>query len=88
MPQNSSEDNTGMKNSLDYLSEKEHDLIHMKKEITKSLSLVTSHQAIIMVKDKHFESFENNVNDLEQNTRKENVIISGLATAHKTYARQ
>ena len=75
-----------MKNSLEYLSEKEHDLIHMK--ITEILSLVTSHQAIIMVKDKQIKSLENKLKDLEQHTRKENVIISVLATDHKTYVRQ
>ena len=77
-----------MRNSHNYLSKKDHDPIHMKKEITKILSLVTSHQAITMVKDKQIESLENKIKNLEQYTRKENVIISGLATDHKTYARQ
>ena len=41
-----------------------------------------------MAKHKQIKSIKNKIKELEQHTRKENVIISGLATDHKTYARQ
>ena len=77
-----------MQNSLDFLNEKVDDLFHMKKEITEILSLVTNLQAIIMAKDKQIESLQSRIEDLGQYTRKENIIICGLTTDHRTCAKQ
>ena len=64
MPGNSSKDIAGMRNSLNYLSEKVDDLIHMTNEIIEILSLVTSRQGIIMANDKQVESLENRIENL------------------------
>ena len=58
-----------------------------KKEITEILSLVRKLQAIIAAKDNHIECLEEKVDELEQYSRRENIIITGLKTLHRNYAR-
>ena len=84
MPRNSSDDFTSIKNSIDFLSEKVDELMHAKKEISEILLLVTKFQAIIAAKDKQIECLEEKVEYLEQYSRRENIIITGLkpATEH------
>ena len=87
MPRNSSDDFASIKNLIDFLSEKVDELMHAKKEITEILLLVTKFQAIIAEKDKQIECLEEKVEELEQYSRRENIIITGLKTRHRTYAR-
>ena len=44
-------------------------------------------KAVIKEKDKKIEELERRVDDLEQYTRMEDLVISGLETTHRTYAR-
>ena len=55
MPRISSEDFVGMKNSIDFLSEKVDEIMHANKEISEIISLVTKLQAMIAAKDKQIE---------------------------------
>ena len=87
MPRNSSDDFASIKNSIDFLSEKVDELMHAKKEISEILLLVTKFQAIIAEKYKQIECLEEKVKELEQYSRRENIIITGLKTRHRTYAR-
>lgn len=43
-------------------------------------------EAKLKVRDLRIDSLEKRLNDLEQYTRKEDVIISGLKTSHRTFA--
>ena len=87
MSRNSSEDFASIKNSIDFLSEKLDEYMHAKKEISEILSLVTKLQVIIAAKDKQIECLEEKVDELEQYSRRENIIITGLKIHHRTYAR-
>ena len=58
-----------------------------KKEISEMLSLVTKLQAIIAAKYKQIECHEEKVDELEQYSRRDNIIITGLKTRHRNYAR-
>ena len=87
MPRNSSDDFASIKNSIDFLNEKVDKLMHAKKEISEIILLVTKFQAIIAEKDKQIECLEEKVEELEQYSRRDNIIITGLKTRHRTYAR-
>ena len=87
MPRNSSDDFASIKNLIDFFSEKVDELMHAKKEINKIVLLVTKFQTIIAAKDKQIECLEEKVEELEQYSRRENIIITGLKTRHRTYAR-
>lgn len=56
----------------------------LKEEIkTKNITL----EEIIKTKDNRINELERRVEDLEQYTRVEDVMITGLATKHRSYAR-
>ena len=48
---------------------------------------MTEFQAIIAAKDKQIECLEEKVEELEQYSRRYNIIITGLKTCDRTYAR-
>ena len=48
--------------------------------------MVTKLQKAIEINDKKIKELENRTNDLEQYSRKDNIIISGLTTHHKIWA--
>ena len=50
--------------------------------------MVTKLQEIDLSKDKQIQMFENKIDQLEQYTRKENIIIIGLKTNHKSWSRR
>ena len=50
--------------------------------------MATKQQKAIEIKDKKIEELESRIDDLEQNSRKDNIIIFGLTTHHTTWARR
>ena len=53
-------------------------------ELTEEVKRLRS---VIKEKEKKIEALERTVDDLEQYTRMEDLVISGLETTHRTYAR-
>ena len=53
-----------------------------KKEISEILSLVTKLQAIIAANDKQIECLEEKDDELEQYSRRDNIIITVSKTRH------
>ena len=45
-------------------------------------------QSLVELKDKQIEALEKRMDDLEQYSRIDNVIIHGLKTRHKVWSRQ
>ena len=86
-----SEDNIGM--SCEELVELRADIKTMlqkqneTQELLKTLnSQVCNLQEECVRKDSQIKALEVRVNDLEQYTRQDNIIISGLKTKHQSYA--
>ena len=50
--------------------------------------MATKLQKATNIKDKKIDEVENRIDDLEQYSRKDNIIISALTTNHKTWARR
>ena len=76
-----------IKNCLNVMCEKIDDLSKSKSEISQILNMVTKLEKIINKKDNEIKALQDRVEDLEQYTRKDNIIISGLKTRHMSYAR-
>ena len=70
MLRNSTEEIAGIKNVIDFLSEKVDEPMHATKEISAIPSLVTKLQAVIAAKDKQLESLEETIDKLEQYSRR------------------
>ena len=60
--------------------------MHAKKQMNEILHLVTKLQAIITARDKQIESLFEEIDDLKQHTRRENIITSSKSR-HMTYQR-
>ena len=76
-----------VKTSLNFLSE---DLSKVAKRQICRLDFieeVKQLKTIIKEKDKTMEELKRRVDELEQDTRMDDLVISGLETAHRTYAR-
>ena len=71
-----------IKNCLNVMCDKIDDLSKSRNEISQILNMVTKHETIIKQKDNEIRVLQDRVEELEQYTRKENVIISGLKTRH------
>ena len=75
------------KNCLNVMCDKIVDLSESRNELSQILNMVTKLETIINQKDNEMKVLKDRVDELEQYTRKENVIISGLITRHMSYAR-
>lgn len=76
-----------IKKSLSFMSE---ELSKVSKQQTKLMELmdeVKLLKTIIKEKDERIVNLERKVDDLEQYTRMDDIIITGLETRHQTYAR-
>lgn len=76
-----------LKKSVTYISNKLDELTASKTEITEILQLVKKLEKTNVEKDAKIKQMEIRINDLEQYSRMENVIISGLQTTHLNYSR-
>lgn len=82
------EDFLELRNSVDFLSQTVNERTKSKEEISKILHLVTRLQDEIKAKNDQIRQLENRVEELEQYTRKEDIIISGLKPDYKSWARR
>lgn len=81
------EDMEDVKRSLNFVSE---ELSKVAKQQTGLLDLVAQVQQLkagIKEKDKKIGELERRVDDLEQYTRMEDLVVSGLETTHRTCTR-
>ena len=76
-----------IKNCLNVMCNKIYDLSRSKNEISQILNMVTKLETIINRKDSEINVLQDRVEELEQYSQKENVIIGGLMTRHMSYAR-
>lgn len=83
----SSEDFEDLKKALDILTEKVSDVLQQQKIIMKLADDVKNLQLLNNEKDKKIMMLENRIDDLEQYSRINDVIITGLKTKPRSYAR-
>ncbi|MEQ2269961.1 hypothetical protein XENORESO_012910 [Xenotaenia resolanae] len=76
-----------LKLSLNVMSEELSKVVKQQTSLMCLIGEIQQLKAIIKEKDEKIEELEKRVEDLEQFARKEDVVISGLKTTHRTYAR-
>ncbi len=76
-----------IRKSLDVMSAEISTIVAQQKRIMESMREVQSLRKQNMEKDKRITSLENRVADLKQYSQMNDIIISGLQTRHRTYAR-
>ncbi|KAK1897809.1 Laminin-like protein epi-1 [Dissostichus eleginoides] len=76
-----------IKKSLDFLSAKIKTVAAQQNKIMELMGEIQSLKIQNIEKDKKITFLENRVADLEQYTRMNDLIISGLKTRHRSYAR-
>lgn len=81
------EDMEEVKKSLNFMSEELSKVAKQQVCLLDLIEEVKQLKAVIKEKDKTIEELERRVDDLEQYTRMDDLVISGLETAHRTYAR-
>ena len=79
MPEQSEEIND-LKRSVNFISDKLDEILKSKREISEILSLVKKLEKINAEKDEKIRDLQSRVDNLEQYSRMENIIISGLRT--------
>ena len=50
--------------------------------------MVTKLQEVVESKDKQIQMLENEIDELEQYTWQENIVITGFKTSHKSWSRR
>ena len=61
--------------------------IEDKENIDKLTNIISNLDSKLKDKDEKIHQLEKRIEDLEQYSRKEDIIVSGLKTRHKTYSR-
>ncbi|XP_055019421.1 uncharacterized protein LOC129411744 [Boleophthalmus pectinirostris] len=69
-----------MSDELSKVAEKQEKLLALVTEVAKLKKIIKAKDAIIR-------GLEHRIEDLEQYTRREDIIVSGLQTTHRSYAR-
>ena len=81
------EDMEEVKKSLNFMSEELSKVVKQQVGLLDLIDEVRQLKAVIKEKDMKIEDLERRVEDLEQYTRMEDLVISGLETKHYSYAR-
>lgn len=76
-----------IKKSLNYMSAEITKLSSQQEKLVGMMEEIKTLKLMVQEKDKKIHELERRVDDLEQYSRREEVIISGLKTTHRTYAR-
>lgn len=76
-----------LKLSFNFMSEELSKVVKQQASLMHLIGEIQQLKAIIKEKDEKIEELEKRVEDLEQYTKKEDVVISGLKTKYRTYAR-
>ncbi|XP_049340264.1 uncharacterized protein LOC125804780 [Astyanax mexicanus] len=82
----SEEEMEEIRKSLNYMSEELSKVVKQQAMLLDLMGEVKQLKSLVKEKDKTIELLERRIDDLEQYTRMEDLIISGLETTHKTYA--
>ena len=88
MPRSGTEDLSSIKTAIEIMSEKIDELYNVKNDTSQILKMVGKLQSLVESKDKQIEALEKRIDDLEQYSRIDNVIIHGLKTRHKVWSTQ
>ena len=89
MPQSGTEDLSSIKTAIEIMSGKIDELYNVKDNTSQILKVVRKLQSLVELKDKQIETLAKRIDDLEQYSRIDNVIIMhGLKTRHKVWSRQ
>ena len=76
-----------VKKSLNFMSEELSKVAKQQMGLLDLINEVRNLKAVIKDKDKKIEELERRVDDLEQYSRMDDLVISGLETTHRSYAR-
>lgn len=76
-----------IKRSLNYMSKDIFTLTQQQAKIVTLLDEVKNLKVLLSEKDEVINGLEKRIDDLEQHTRVDEVIINGLETKHRSYAR-
>ena len=82
MPRNSADEE--LKKSIEYISDKIDELSKTKTGNLTNFSNGYKIAENCRIKDKQIQMLEDKIDQLEQYTRQENIIITGLKTSHKS----
>lgn len=86
-PQQLEEDIEGIRESLDTMSEEIRTVAKQQATLLSLMDEIKQLKNLIKDRDKTINGLERRVEDLEQYSRMDDLIISGLETKHRTYAR-
>ncbi|KAJ8344588.1 hypothetical protein AAFF_G00232760 [Aldrovandia affinis] len=76
-----------IRKSLNFMSEEVSKVAKQQAILMELMDEVKQLKNLVKEKDKKIDGLERRIDDLEQYTRMEDLIISGLETTHRTYAR-
>uniref|UniRef100_A0A1A8CV30 Uncharacterized protein n=1 Tax=Nothobranchius kadleci TaxID=1051664 RepID=A0A1A8CV30_NOTKA len=76
-----------IKQSLNFLSEEISKVAKQQANLMGLMEELQELKASIKQKDQKIERMEQRIDDLEQNARANDILITGLATKHRSYAR-
>lgn len=76
-----------IKRSLNFMSGELAKLSSQQERLIKLVDEVSTLKTMIRAKDQQIASLEQRVEDLEQYTRRDDLVITGLELRHRTYAR-
>lgn len=76
-----------IKNSLNFMSEEISEVVKQQRTLTGLMEEIRELKATIKHKDQRIEMLEQRVDDLEQYSRADDLVITGLETKHQSYAR-
>ncbi|ROL43579.1 hypothetical protein DPX16_13510 [Anabarilius grahami] len=75
-----------IRKSLNFMSDELSKVAKQQAMLLDLMDEVKQLKNLVKEKDKRIEGLERRIDDLEQNSRMEDLIISGLETTHRTYA--
>ena len=88
MPRFGTEYLSSIKTAIEIMSGKIDELYNVKSDTSQIQKMVGKLQSLVELKDKQIETLEQRIDDLEQYSRIDNVIIHGVKTRHKVWSRQ
>ena len=75
-----------MKQTLDFVSDKLDVMTRMQSDLDKAMQTITKLQNDNKLKDERIVTLENCLDELEQYSRNDNIVISGLNLQYRSFA--
>ena len=88
MSRSGTEDLSSIKTAIEIMSGNIDEIYNAKDDTSQILKMVGKLQSIVELKTKQIETLEKRIDDLEQYSRIDNVVIHGVKTRHKVWSRQ